>query len=322
MSLLHGLGSLVLRRDRELMTPALERGEGDVVRRAAPLTVPLTDTASGPDILQPGLVKNMIDRMDAIPEQTRLGTSHYIHVSALVDLCPRQYYLAHEHGTEDYRDHLGQRFTGGHLVTFALGRAVDAYVKERVVGATQRRGMFGLWTCRCGRSRRTGMYVPTLCETCELDTDVYNEPVLRNEEYCITGRPDVTLVDSNDHLLPIEVKSMARDRWTALDAPLADHVLQALLYRWLYECEGRRVHTHVIILYVAKEFRYGSPYKEFHVDAMSDINLNILRLALHLAAQIRDARNTSTPPARVLCSDATCARARNCPVQALCFNME
>ena len=317
MSLLHSLGSLVV-LDRALASSAaaLESDDPVIVRRAG------TSTQRDPDALLPDFVKNMIDRIDAVPEQSRLGRDDYIHVSSLVDLCPRQYYLAHEHGTEDYGDHLGRSFTGGLLVTFALGRAIDKFVKERVVEATRRRGMFGMWTCKCGFSARTGLYVAERCERCRGPTDVYNEPVLRNEEWRITGRPDITLMDSNGHMLPIEVKSMARDRWEHLDAPLANDILQTLLYRWMYAQEGRLVHTHVVVLYVSKEFRYGSPYKEFQVDAETAPCRSMLALALGLAAQARDARDSHAPPARELCSGVTCTRARNCPVQALCFGME
>ncbi len=275
-----------------------------------------------PDELQPNFVKDMIDRVDAVPERSRLGRGGAIHVSSLVDLCPRQYYLAHEHGTEDYVDHLGRRLTGGLLVTFAIGRAIDTFIKERVVRATRRQGMYGMWVCPCRHTRRLGMYVPTQCQRCDRAVDIYNEPILRNEEYRIIGRPDITLVDTNNHYLPVEVKSMARDRWDSLEEPLADHVLQALLYRWMYEQEGRRVHDHVVLLYVTKDFRYGSPYKEFHIHHMDPRAMAGVSLALHLAAQIRDARAAGVAPERTLCDNATCARARNCPVQALCFNME
>lgn len=283
---------------------------------------PIERTVEPEQVEQPRLpadwITDMLNRQDAVPEHGRAGRGNYIHVSSLVDLCARQYYLARR-----YQVDRPERITGGHQTTFAIGRALEAHVKRHIMADRSLGGIWGMWACACGHSRGIGLHrTDRTCERCGRPMDRYEEPVLRDEEYRIIGRPDVTLHEGRAFKVVLEIKSMARDRWDRLTAPLADHMLQALMYRWLYQRQGYAVYDHVILLYITKDFRYGSPYKEFHAHADHDHHRLMVDDALALAVQVRDAVQEDRPPPRERCERPDCAAARNCPVASLCFNLD
>lgn len=283
----------------------------DVTARL-PETPQVPVSESGP--LPENWFSRMAEDVDYTPEEARVG-DRFLHVSSLVDMCPRQHYLAGEHEVPVIR-----AVTGGHRVMYAIGRAVEAHFVTQVLTARDRWGMFGNWRCGCGLLRTTGLFdISAVCVRCDRPALHYSQPVLENTEYMVRGSPDLTLLHEG-RIVPVEVKSMNRDQWAALSEPLADHVLQVLLYRWLYESDSYDVHWQAALVYIAKDFVWGNPYKEYHVDATEDQWSRLVDLALERAETLVEARRQGQAPVRQLCNSPGCARARNCPVAGLCFN--
>lgn len=307
------LDSLLRAATQERRSPqASPAPDAEPIARAAP-----SELGESP-ALRDGWLTSVVQAQDGIAEHGRQGRGNYVHVSSLVDFCARQYVLAHR-----YESDVRQSWTGGHKVAFAMGRAAEDHVRSSIIAARDGEGVWGMWSCRCGHAREIGgLRRSRTCDRCQRPLEVHQEPVLRNYEHRIIGRPDLTLHEGRlHHKVVVEIKSMSADRWEALRRPVADHVLQALLYRWLYQQANFRVHDRVVLFYVGKHFRWGSPYKEFHVDATETQHVEAVRSAVQMADQVRDSMQDGTLPEREVCTSQDCARARNCPVRTLCFSL-
>lgn len=268
-------------------------GSGDVNRmRPTDITMPA---------LPSDFLSSMCDVQDRIPRVSRFSEdSGYIHVSSLVNLCPRQYALARQHNAV-----VSSSPAGAMRIVWEIGVALERHVIAQVA------------------RYHSPNFVLTGYE-------------LRDEEYRVVGRPDLMVQVLEGVLVVAEIKTMNARDWEALEEPLADHVLQAALYCWLlsrsnimYDSQGVRrdivepfrVHDKLVLIYVAKDYMRGSPYKEFHVDVSNHTVMSMMDLALDLAVELRDATDRDGLPARRLCPRQDCTKARSCPVATLCFNL-
>lgn len=263
-------------------------------------------------------VKGIVNAADAVPDRSRTGAPGYTHVSSLVDVCVRQYVLAATIAAGPSY----QAWTGGHRVTFAIGRATEAHVKKSFILGAGNTPIYGEWECRCGRTKHVGLK-PTdeiKCGTCGGKLQVYMEPVLRDDIRKIVGSPDLSFM-LGEFMVPVECKSISKKEFEKIvDAPKGDHILQALLYRHLYQAMGFQVHDEVIVFYVQKEFKWGRPYAEFHVDATEFSKVALVDLALSKAVEIRNGIADAKAPPRTRCQ--TQADGKNCPMVTQCFSME
>lgn len=260
-------------------------------------------------------LKTTLDIMDKRPEKSRIGKPGYTHVSSLIGGCVRQYTLATRFNTE-----IRESVTGGHRVMWKIGRAVEAHVRDSFIEGQGNRGVYGRWKCRCGRVNHLGLYPSRGCN-CQNEPLKYFEPELTDEENKIIGSPDMTLIFGNYFFVPVEVKSMNKDDFDALETPLPDHIAQAASYRRLYALSGKRVHDQVIIIYTKKDFKWGSPYKEFKVDCTAEVVENIVSDMVRKAATIARSAQGGNLPERSICQSASNPKAKACPVAHLCFNM-
>lgn len=267
-----------------------------------------------PDIPDNYLIKTL-DVMDKKPETSRIGKPGYTHVSSLIGGCVRQYVLATRFNVK-----ILESVTGGHRVMWKIGRAVETHVRDSFLEGTGRQGVYGRWKCQCGKVDHLGLYPSRGCN-CQNEPLKYVEPVLLDEEAKIIGSPDMTLILGNFFFVPVEVKSMNKDDFDDLTAPLPDHIAQAASYRRLYQLQGRRVHDKVIIIYTKKEFKWGSPYKEFHVDCTTDLVQGIVNTMVDKATSIATSVAASVTPERHICQSAANPIAKRCPVAHLCFGM-
>lgn len=265
--------------------------------------------------LPEGFVTNTVTAQDRIPERIRASQAGYVHVSSLTAFCGRQLVLMRREERPLLRS-----VTGGHRVMWRVGRAVEAHIREQFIKGRHFHGILGRWTCRCGKMSMPGLYRSTaVCNSCNGAVDVYGEYTLLDPESHLVGNPDL-LIEHEGAVVVVEIKSMARERWEALQAPLADHVLQAGMYHDLLPKHGMRPHKSLVFVYCTKEFKYGSPYKEFHVDATTGMLLN---QRAGLRAQVRDAmahEMAGTLPARTVCRNTSAQMAKECAVCAACFN--
>ncbi|QSY98691.1 hypothetical protein J2J97_31975 (plasmid) [Rhizobium bangladeshense] len=264
---------------------------------------------------------DILDAMDRAPEVRRLGTGegeygHYTHVSSLIDICARQHALA----AQDDRV-IQESVTGGHRVMWAMGRYVEKHIRSQFLKAGGGRNAFGRWTCLCGNAEHVG-HRPhqRLCLQCQQGLEQYNEFTLFDHENWIKGNPDLLTVFPGDWFVPIEIKSMNKKDFDALTAAKGDHIFQIGHYRRMLELSGFRTHTHGVIIYCTKDFKYGSPYKEFHVDLTASSVINIIDQSVAVARQLRESRENDTLPPRTLCSAHSDARAKQCPFLVSCFS--
>ena len=262
------------------------------------------------------LLKGIVDRMDMVPDTRRVGANPWVHVSSLVrDLCTRQFWLARAHDTP-----VVNRWRGAHRVAFAMGRAAETHVRGSLIDGMEPEQLFGCWKCRCGNVRRNMCILPSnlRCNVCGSQVDIYREPTLRNEEYRLVGRPDLTLHDAQRNKIVMECKSISTAGWNNLSSPHAEHLAQALMYRWMYEQAGYAVHDEVILFYVCKDFNWvGSPYREYHIDATSAACVLMVEAAL---ATARECFADEVPPNRT-CPRPDHHKARACPLATICFNL-
>jgi hypothetical protein len=305
MSLIDRIAAAATQTNARTITPPVTPG--------APIQRVADDTRTS---LPSGFLRRILDMRDSVPEPTRLGRPGYIHASALVSLCPRQHSLMVESGitTEE-------RITGAHRVMWKIGRAVEAHVRNQLIDGFPT-GSYGNWSCNCPTQTTHHGFRPspdhTLCPVCRGRLHTYNEVTLFDEENHVSGNPDL-ITRYEERYIPIEIKSMVKHQWDDLRRPLPNHIIQAAAYRKLLRTNGFPVHPDVALIYVAKDFSWGSPYKEFHVNVATQQMEGVMTDLFTLARTVLEHQRANTLPPRVMCSHQGGAIARQCPVAGPCF---
>jgi hypothetical protein len=286
-----------------------------------------------PHTEEPGLVENYVlgflDRYDTRPERSRdAGTDGYMHVSSLINMsCQRRSVLMQIHGTEHW-----ENVSGGHRIMWAQGRATEDHIRKGVIASREGKGIYGSWKCKCGHAEHLGD-MPNkkhVCAKCEHPLTVYHEPVLFDDDYMLTGSPDLTLILPQDYLLVNEIKSMTPDMFDDLTQPVPDHVAQVLMYREMLRRKGFKVHTHAVIIYGRKQFKWGGAfnknknnrvYKEYHVDATTPASQATVAACYATAETIKRHTAARAVPPRERCISSDSTLAKKCPVAHICFNL-
>lgn len=255
---------------------------------------------------------------DTRPQESRIGAAEYTHASTISKaVCARQYVLAALH---DVR--WEEAVTGGHRLLWAFGRTAEDHIRKTLIRSRQGGQVYGCWKCACGRTEHVGTRpnVGSQCRTCQRPVDKYYEQPHRDEEYRIIGNPDVAML-AGRHMVVVEIKSIVVEEWNKLVAPLPEHALQATLYHWLMGRSGIQMHDEVVVIYACKQFKFGNPYKEFHVNVRR-ANGAPLGLALETALAIKRGLEAKQPPQRwALCPSPDSKTACKCPLAPLCFNL-
>lgn len=229
-------------------------------RRATPETNPLPEAEEHGE----NYLIDKVRSMDTKPEEAR-GGDGYIHGSSLLGICPRRYALTILSGTPDRVSVREQD-----RIMWAIGRAVEAHIRESFALSVKRKGIIGVWECPCGRSKREGEFSPTeKCGTCNLKMTKYRELAMMDHEYRIIGNPDLIYIRPDNHKVRIvEIKSKRKELFDALQYPEPNHILQALIYRRLCKINGLDVDESVSVIYGSKDYSFsGRPYKEFHIQS-------------------------------------------------------
>ena len=269
-------------------------------------------------VLSDDFVIDLVAQHDLAPAATRSGGNRegFLHLSSLIGMCPREHAISQQHGTPTFKT-----VSGAMKIVWRIGRAVETHIRNGIISSRNWQGVYGKWMCRCEASSHIGLH-PTgrTCPVCVKGINNYREPGLISSEYGVIGSPDVTLVEMGFYVV-IEIKSMTKDDFDALERPLADHILQACGYRHLYALMGYPVHDKVKIIYGRKDFKFGGPkavYKEYTVHApdwQGQINDMFDQARL-----VRQAYLARTLPPRI-CDTIECRRARDCERKALCFSL-
>ncbi len=238
-----------------------------------------------------------------------------MHASDLIYRCTRAMALS---------DQLAVPFTpeivyDGRGLTFAQGRAIQQYVTNRLKSNAPTY-LYGDWRCKCQEKTFTGTFEVakklSACKKCDALVVDYHEIVVHNDTYMVVGSVDLLLLQDGA-LYVIECKSINKKDWEALVRPIPDHVIQTLLYwRLMFEADYSLIER-ASILYVVKEFKIGSPYKEFSIDIAQDMH----RLDDYLddAKKLKSARRRKGLPPRITCATINSPAAKKCSFAVQCF---
>lgn len=255
------------------------------------------------------------------PPQNGFRDGDYIHVSDLINKCPRAIAIHYVHGRQLYGMNMSHQLG----FTFRQGEAIASYMEDHVK-RTAPEHMYGGWKCKCGSTEKKNTTFDKVselkCKTCGSGLDNYIEVFIANDNYMISGSVDITLA-FGDLFYVNELKSIKKDGsdgFVGLTQAKPLHRIQALFYMWLFINAGKRVHSKFSVFYVSKSFgfRMTDQIKEFQMN-YSDY-AQTLQPYLDDAKAIKDARAGGPLPARP-CEDVYCQRAKSCELAPLCFNL-
>jgi hypothetical protein len=322
MSLLNRMAAEARQRAQRIQEAHESGAEGNRIRtsglRPAATVNPVTGRLqSGMPELEPGYLRRIVEGRDTKAQRSRVGMRGAVHASLLTGgVCTRQYALMRRFEIE-HREAL----TSGHQIMFATGRTIEDHIRSAYIDASSGK-VYGNWRCKCGALEHVGVRpADKVCGVCNTPANRYRELTVFDDENGIAGNCDMPVM-LRDWLIPYEVKSMAKSQWEVLTAPKPDHVGQVLAYHYLYSKNGFKVHSHVGLIYCQKEFRYGSPYKEFHVDATAPENVDKVARMVESAREIKEAHKTGVMPPRIpACPEPDSATAKKCPACAACFQL-
>ena len=258
---------------------------------------------------------------EAHQEVREFRAGEYIHVSDLIGKCIRKMALSDKH-TQPMP---GERISDSLAITFAQGNVAHDYVKDKIKKGHPEK-LYGTWSCSCGATKHTASILseakPVPCKSCGTSsTHKYVELELLDEEYLISGSPDVVLyLQKVKAFYPVEIKSISAKEWDELVRPKPDHVIQILFYWYLMRKAGYNVTSSVSILYVNKGYVFKSPYKEFVLEPEPIIG----RLDDYLedAKARADYIKYGTVPRRIMCSTIGVGPSKSCHLAVQCFQDE
>lgn len=322
MALLRGLSRRV--RNNVTQTNTASRTRSEEQRLDAPRVE--NPEELNPDFITSDYLRTILDKEDNKTEKLRGHDNGYMHVSSMLhsSFCERMMCLASDTDMPVYHDSV----KGGDRVMWKLGRAAEQHVRDQYITAVDKKGILGQWHCKCGHQKNTGRYNDKIkaCGFCKTKNRFYRELVLFDHDAGIVGSPDFPIIIGGK-LYVVEIKSIRKEDFNDLKSPKVEHILQAGAYRRMFIKDGNEeVADDVIILYVTKDYVYGSPYKEFHVnlsDANSDAQNanNVLDLIWEKASNIRQYRqNKGNLPQRQICNSLDSPHAKKCPYAGECFS--
>lgn len=264
-------------------------------------------------------IKNLLDKQDNIPSQSRAATYEgHVHVSSLSsNFCARQYAIVQH---EDLK--LYETIAGGSKVTFRIGRAVEDHIRENIIEGHDKKNIFAKWHCECG-TFRVGLHKAITCPKCGKGLDIFDEPTIKDEANGISGRPDL-IVYHGQTLHITEIKSIKKDTtttvgWDEIEEPLDSHIRQNIFYPPLLASLGLPVSPVVTFIYCSKDWKFGSPYKEFRLDTSLPKYQSLRSELLEEAKQVKDFMAGGPSPPRI-CTTEHGSMAKKCPVSFRCFN--
>lgn len=259
-----------------------------------------------------------------------------IHASEVLKegFCPREWAFL-DMGLAKKRD----EFIGTAMaITFAHGRDMEYRLRNEWL----RKSMVGLWECGVCLSEHPvwGKQPFGACSKCGYSHQWrYKETRLESKVSGVSGGIDGFVDVGEKKARILEIKSIDKDQFKSLQAPLADHKLRTSLYlRLAHEAllvEAERINTaRATILYVSKSFGFKddtlkeagiadspfSPFKEFVVERDDSLTDNPLRLAKVLTTwRNLPSEERYNMPCGV-CSSGLIKRAQQCSAVSPCWS--
>lgn len=254
-----------------------------------------------------------------------------IHASELTkakEFCPRYYALSDLTGAKPQ----DQFLSTSQLMTFQIGRDQE---RNLVLWFAEMSKAFCHWKCVSCGTRHEYQLRPPKCSCC--GTKVLEPEEMRFESAASSAScgVDMMLALGDPKMRIVEIKTMDKDQFKELKAPLAEHRWRTNLYlRIVEESEhpvSNLVQTDVAtILYVSKGGfgvadpevkKWGlpdgfSPFKEYLIQRNDSDTDMIVRKA----KAVKDYRAEKVGIPKGVCKTALSARAKECPLKGQCFS--
>lgn len=216
-------------------------------------------------------------------------------------------------------------------ITFQQGRYIQAKINDEWLGDI----MVGDWKCLNCHTTHKDCKKPKVPCKCGSQLWRYEEPNIVSEYSGISGGLDVVADINLDKFVMVEVKTIDKDKFKTLQAPLAEHRERTQLYlRLINESKqelAQQIDTsQATILYVSKSYGFKdldireyefsddtfSPFKEFKVKA----NHKGCYKASELGKSVKDFREGLTPIPAKICKTILDKRAKQCCCFKECFS--
>jgi len=282
-----------------------------------------------------------------IPDHTRTSSTN-IHVSDLIDFCPREYWLCK---TQDRGYHPHKYHTMGSKYTFDMGHAIQKIMVHRLL--TQQ-VLFGAWRCRHCNDLTYGFQEGRMsCDKCKCRALKYEDlgveyaiPVNTKPktQIVVVGHIDFIIATSEERGFVVDGKSIkakgcdkCRDDGQDFDSlkpapqgePSEKYKRQVRLYMHLPGKKGAKIvgrprderaanfvidPQHAVVCYAAKGQR-PQPFKPYLVRQLPafvegiDQKLAVLKRSLE--------KNTSPPK---ICTAPNNLMAKECSCRDICFD--
>lgn len=263
------------------------------------------------------------------PEKAR--PLHNVHASALTKaegFCPR-YYAIHDVTNAKLKN---EWLSTSEAVTFAMGHGLQDTVAHAFADMGK---AIGDWVCNGCSHRHEFRLRPDKCVKCGCKSMKAEEMRFVSATSGASCGIDLLISRGHKKLLPVEIKTMDKDEFRKLTAPLQEHRLRTTYYlRLIAESDDPRAKTvetqEARILYTSKG-GYGcaapdlvgmglydkfSPFKEYVVtrnDKLTD--------GLHQRAKVvKDFREGKVGMPCGICPTALSKRALGCEFKTKCFS--
>lgn len=311
-----------------LLKSLIDRSTGNIVRPcvATPRVSATVATNANQELrLEDNFISDLITKYDNTTQPKRV-TDDYIHVSSLRDMCPRQYAIMAKSGDPHY-----DRINTNDKLVWAIGRAVEKYIRNTYIESVDYIGVYGQWVCSCNKSTHIGFHdKDAVCDVCGKHLNKYMELPLFDNDNRIVGNPDIVLC-VNGKYLPVEIKSVkggsSKNKSLKffddlVEAPTGDHIFQAQMYRYLLQKNGFPVADEVVVIYGCKDYSFrSSPLKQFNVDVSTPSYESIVANAVLSANRIFSylLGGSALPERLGLCTSVSDKVPSKCPVVGRCF---
>lgn len=258
------------------------------------------------------------------------NTVHASDLMGRTEFCPREYAL----GLKYHKARPDERITTADSVTYAYGHKVEDLIIEWFA---QMDKAWGDWSCHtCGRDYKFQRR-PGKCLGCGGKLFEYHEVRFVSAESGASGSADLLVDMGQPKLSLIEIKSMDKESFKKLEAPLAEHRWRTNLYMRLVAESNHPMKDKVdlnvaYVLYLTKG-GYGtkdpqirkwglldgdwSPFKEFKV--IRDDTAT--QPQSELAKMVKDYKQTGKLPLGI-CPSSLVPRAKFCTQCDSCFSPE
>lgn len=274
-------------------------------------------------------IKMMIhERLAGWEKPREHGVIHASDLMKDLEFCPREWAfldlgMAKKKGS----------FIGTSLrMTFDHGKAVEYNLRN----VWLRDVAVGHWKCRaCKTIHPTFGKAPKVKCKCGADLWEYDEPRFLSPTSGISGGLDVLVDVGEPKLRIVEVKTMDKDEFKTLAAPLAEHKFRTSLYLRLADESDHSLSERVNIqtahlLYVSKSFGFKdltlkeegvkdspfSPFKEWIIPR----NDALTETAVAKATVLHHWRQTKQGMPCGICINGLTKRAQNCTAVSPCFS--